>query len=192
MVNHAGSAAVRLLADRTGMTTGLSQALARRGFTPRHDRADVAEVGYTAFAGTKDAIELEVDHRRHAVVEQAIAELKSAGLAHLPSGRFMANAAWLALAVIAHNLGRAVGALAGQGRATIAKLHDGCSPPQAGWCTPARRLHLRLPSRWPWPLHDPPHLTMERWCSAPSPPSSCRSSGACAAPPLQPFDAGPS
>ena len=31
---------------------------------------------------------------------------------HLPSGKFMANAAWLALAVMAHNLGRAVGQLA--------------------------------------------------------------------------------
>ena len=52
---------------------------------------------------------VEADHRRHAVVEQRIAELKSAGLAHLPSGKFMANAAWLALAVMAHNLGRGVG-----------------------------------------------------------------------------------
>src|SRR5919107_1185740 len=57
--------------------------------------------------------EVEADHRRHAIVEQTIAELKSAGLAHLPSGHFMANAAWLALAVMAHNLGRAVGRLAG-------------------------------------------------------------------------------
>ena len=59
------------------------------------------------------SLEVEADHRRHAVVEQRIAELKSAGLAHLPSGKFMANAAWLALAVMAHNLARAVGRLAG-------------------------------------------------------------------------------
>lgn len=63
-----------------------------------------------------ELLEVEADHRRHAVVEQSIAELKSAGLAHLPSGKFFANAAWLALAVIAHNLGRAVGALAGTPR----------------------------------------------------------------------------
>ena len=50
-------------------------------------------------------------NRRHAVIEQVIAELKSAGLAGLPSGRFTANAAWLALAVMAHNLGGAVGPL---------------------------------------------------------------------------------
>lgn len=55
-------------------------------------------------------------------MEQSIAELNSAGLAHLPSGKFMANAAWLAFAVIAHNLGRAVGALAGTPRTTIATL----------------------------------------------------------------------
>jgi hypothetical protein len=38
-----------------------------------------------------DLLEIEADHRRHAVVEQSIAELTSAGLAHLPSGRSMAN-----------------------------------------------------------------------------------------------------
>jgi hypothetical protein len=38
-----------------------------------------------------DLLQVEADHRRHAVVEQSIAELKSAGRAHLPSGRFMAN-----------------------------------------------------------------------------------------------------
>lgn len=58
-------------------------------------------------------LDIEADHRRHAVVEQRISELKSAGLAHLPSGSFLANAAWLALAVMAHNLGRALGRLAG-------------------------------------------------------------------------------
>jgi len=38
-------------------------------------------------------LEIEADHRRHAVVEQTVGELKSAGLTHLPSGSFMANAA---------------------------------------------------------------------------------------------------
>jgi Transposase DDE domain group 1 len=41
-------------------------------------------------------VELDADHRRHAVCELAIRDLKAgAGLAHLPSGRFAANAAWL-------------------------------------------------------------------------------------------------
>jgi hypothetical protein len=37
-INHAGAAVLRLLADRTGLTSGLSRALARRGFVPVHDR----------------------------------------------------------------------------------------------------------------------------------------------------------
>lgn len=41
VINHAGAAALRLLADRTGLTMGLSRALARRGFTPVHDRGRV-------------------------------------------------------------------------------------------------------------------------------------------------------
>jgi hypothetical protein len=35
----------------------------------------------------------EADHRRHAIVEQVIADLKNSALAHLPSGCFTANAA---------------------------------------------------------------------------------------------------
>jgi hypothetical protein len=52
-------------------------------------------------------LELEADHRRHAEVEPAICDLKHGlGLEHLPSGRFAANAAWLALVGIAHHLAR--------------------------------------------------------------------------------------
>ena len=55
----------------------------------------------------------EATHRDHAIIEQVIAELKNGPLAHLPSGVFTANAAWLVCAAIAHNLTRAAGALAG-------------------------------------------------------------------------------
>ena len=55
----------------------------------------------------------EATHRDHAVVEQVIADLKNGPLAHLPSGVFTANAAWLVCAAMAHNLTRAAGALAG-------------------------------------------------------------------------------
>lgn len=41
VINHAGAAVLRLLADRTGLTGGLSAALARRGFLPVHDRGRV-------------------------------------------------------------------------------------------------------------------------------------------------------
>jgi hypothetical protein len=41
VVAHAGNLATRLLADRVGLTGALSGALARRGFTPAHDRGRV-------------------------------------------------------------------------------------------------------------------------------------------------------
>ncbi|MGH3274028.1 MAG: transposase, partial [Streptosporangiaceae bacterium] len=57
-------------------------------------------------------LQAEQQHRGHAVVEQVFADLTSGPLAHLPSGSFPANAAWLACAAIAHNLLRATGSLA--------------------------------------------------------------------------------
>jgi Transposase DDE domain group 1 len=60
-----------------------------------------------------ELIQAEAQHRDHAVVEQVFADLTSGPLAHLPSGHFPANAAWLALAAICHNLTRAAGTLAG-------------------------------------------------------------------------------
>lgn len=99
-----------------------------------------------------DVLEIEADHRRHAVVEQRIAELKSAGLAHLPSGNFMANAAWLALTVMAHNLGRAVGRLAGPGleKAAASTLQRRIFTVPGRLVHSGRRRHLRLPASWPW------------------------------------------
>ena len=60
-----------------------------------------------------EMIQAEAHHRDHAIVEQVFADLTSGPLAHLPSGHFPANAAWLALAAICHNLTRAAGCLAG-------------------------------------------------------------------------------
>jgi DDE family transposase len=54
----------------------------------------------------------ESAHRAHAIVEQVIADLKNGPLAHLPSGNFWANSAWLVCAAMAFNLTRAAGALA--------------------------------------------------------------------------------
>jgi len=103
-------------------------------------------------SGADVAGEIEADHRRHAVVEQRIAELKSAGLAHLPSGNFMANAAWLALAVMAHNLARAVGRLAGPDldKATTSTLQRRIFTVPGRLVHSGRRRHLRLPASWPW------------------------------------------
>jgi hypothetical protein len=63
-------------------------------------------------------VQAEEQHRGHAIVEQVFAGLNDGPLAHLPSGRFNANAAWLTLAAMAFNLLRAAGALASR---TLAK-----------------------------------------------------------------------
>jgi Transposase DDE domain group 1 len=65
-----------------------------------------------------ELVQAEEQHRGHAVIEQFLADLNDGPLAHLPSGKFTANAAWLAIAAIAHNLLRAAGALAGRRHAT--------------------------------------------------------------------------
>ena len=85
--------------------------------TPGSHLAMFTTWDYNAFVTNRDSdfLELEADHRRHAIVEQRIAGFKSAGLTHLPSSKFMANAVWLALTAMAHNLSRAVGRLAGPG-----------------------------------------------------------------------------
>ena len=57
-------------------------------------------------------LQAEGQHRGHAVVEQVFADVTSGPLAHMPSGVFAANAAWLSIAAMAHNLIRAAGALA--------------------------------------------------------------------------------
>jgi hypothetical protein len=57
-------------------------------------------------------VQAEGQHRDHAVVEQVFADVTSGPLAHMPSGVFAANAAWLSMAAMAHNLVRAAGALA--------------------------------------------------------------------------------
>ena len=59
-----------------------------------------------------ETIQAEEQHRDHAQVEQVFADWTDGPLAHLPSGSFAANAAWVAVAAIAHNLLRAAGSLA--------------------------------------------------------------------------------
>ena len=107
-----------------------------------------------------DTLELEADHRRHAEIENAIRSLKyGVGLNHLPSGRFSANAAWLAVqslprtryGVIAHNLARWTARI-GLGEPVVTtKIRRRWLFSLAGRLTrSARRLTLHLPQRWPW------------------------------------------
>jgi len=125
--------------------------------TPGSQLALFTTWDYHAFVTDRegDMLQLEAEHRRHAIVEQSIAELKSAGLAHLPSGQFMANAAWLALTVMAHNLSRAVGLLAGDTlhRATAATLRRAVFTVPGRLVRSGRQLRLRLPQDWPWAEH---------------------------------------
>ncbi len=97
-------------------------------------------------------LEAEADHRRHAIIEQVIADLKNGPLAHLPSGNFAANSAWLVLAAIAFNLTRALGALAStfHAKATTATVRRQLINVAARVTRTARRSTLRLPTAWPW------------------------------------------
>ncbi|MBV6703566.1 transposase [Kitasatospora aureofaciens] len=71
-----------------------------------------------------EMLQAELQHRQHATIEQVIADGKGSAMAHLPSGRFQANAAWLTLWAITHNLLRATSSLASSfhARATTATL----------------------------------------------------------------------
>jgi hypothetical protein len=97
-------------------------------------------------------IEAEHGHRRHAIVEQVIADLKNSALAHLPSGHFAANSAWLVLAAMAFNLTRATGTLAStfHAKATTATIRRQLIAVAARVTRSARRSTLRLPTAWPW------------------------------------------
>jgi hypothetical protein len=81
---------------------------------------------HAVFTDSPEAmLDAEKAHREYALVEQVIADLKNGPLAHLPSGKFSANAAWLVLAAVAFNLTRAAATLAGSlhVRATTGLLH---------------------------------------------------------------------
>lgn len=109
---------------------------------------------FHAFFTTSDLDTVTADqtHRAHAVIEQVNADLKDSALAHLPSGKFNANAAWLVLAVIAFNLTRAAATLAGAGlsKATTGTIRRKLISVPARIASSARRVTLHLPLEWPW------------------------------------------
>ena len=125
--------------------------------TPGSQLALFTEFSYHALVTDREGstVELEADHRRHAEVEAVIRDLKEgAGLAHLPSGRFAANAAWLAFAALAHNLARWVVdiGLPGQlpARTTTSRLRLCLFSVPGRRTRSARRVTVHLPERWPW------------------------------------------
>ncbi|WP_081395867.1 IS1380 family transposase [Mycolicibacterium conceptionense] len=97
----------------------------------------------------------DITHRRHAIIETVFADLIDGPLAHMPSGRFGANSAWILCAAIAHNLLRAVGVLAGGAHAVArgATLRRKIITIPARLARPQRQPILHLPAHWPWTEH---------------------------------------
>jgi hypothetical protein len=120
-----------------------------------HGQATLFEVWrFHAFFTTSDldTVTADATHRHHAIIERVHADLKNSALAHLPSGKFAANAAWLVCAVMAFNLTRAVATIAAGKltRATTATVRTTLITVPARIACSARRLHLHLPRAWPW------------------------------------------
>ena len=130
--------------------------------SPGSQLALFGSYSYHGFITDRDGatLELEADHRRHAEIENAIRDLKhGVGLNHLPSGRFAANAAWLAVqslprtryGVMAHNLARWTTRIGLDEQLVTTKTLRRRFFSMAGRLTrSARRLTLHLPKRWPW------------------------------------------
>jgi len=98
-----------------------------------------------------DTVTADKVHRGHAIIEQVHADLKNSALAHLPSGRFAANSAWLVLAVMAFNLTRAAAITGARlAKATTATIRRTLISVPARIASSARTLTLHLPQRWPW------------------------------------------
>ena len=121
--------------------------------TPGSQLALFATYSYHGFITDRDGemLELEADHRRHAEIENAIRDLKhGVGLNHLPSGRFAANAAWLAVQVMAHNIARWTARIGlGEQVVTTKTLRRRFFSLAGRITRSARRLTLHLPQRWP-------------------------------------------
>lgn len=107
----------------------------------------------TTSATERDTVTADKVHRAHSIIENVHADLKASALAHMPSGVFNANAAWLICAVMAFNLTRAAATLtntASLARATTATIRRKLINIPARIACSARRLRLHLPEAWPW------------------------------------------
>ena len=141
--DRAGAQPVRLIVRRVRPTPGSQLAL-------------MVLYDYHAFVTDRDGemLTLEADHRRHAEIENAIRDLKyGMALNHLPSGKFAANGAWLAVQVMAHNLARWMARIGlGAGIITTKTLRRRLFGLVGRLTRSARRLTLHLPARWPWAI----------------------------------------
>ena len=117
-----------------------------------------------------ELVQAEEQHRGHAIIEQVIADLSDGPLAHLPSGKFTANAAWLAVTAITCNLLRAAGALAGRrhAKARAATIRSDLITVAARIARHGRdRLTLHLPQGW-----HREHEWLNLWEAACGPPTA--------------------
>src|SRR5271157_694819 len=139
--DHKDAKPVRLIVRRVKPTPGSQLAM----FTLYDHHAFITDrIG--------DTLELEADHRRHAEIENAIRDLKyGMGLNHLPSGKFAANGAWLAVGVLAHNLARWTARIGlGERIVTTKTLRRRLFSLSGRLTRSARRTTLHLPAHWPW------------------------------------------
>jgi hypothetical protein len=157
---EAGEAAV---ADTTYVTGRGSQQREVRLVVRRSHLVDPVQAQlwpdwrYHAFITDLDTPTVQIDqfHRHHATVELAIRDLKDgAGLEHCPSGKFFANAAWLACTVLAHNLIRWTTRLGdvypGEQLTVTRTIRTKLLTLPGRIVNRSGRLTLRLPARWPW------------------------------------------
>ena len=149
---------VRLVVRRTRLTE-----LAQRRLWP--DWRHHAFITNTAL----DTIAADQFHREHAVVELAIRDLKEGtGLEHIPSGHYHANCAWLACAVLAHNLGHWATQLTGQPPITNRTRRTRLIALAAVLVNRSGKPTLRFPARWPWANQFDQTLNALRALPAPS------------------------
>ena len=135
-------------------TLGAERLIVRRVRTLDDQQQLFATWQHFAFITNRtEPLELvEREHRAHAVVELVIRDLKDQALAHFPSGRFNANAAWTVIACLAHNLHRwaeLIG-LPAQPPRRARTIRRRLLALPGRLTRSARRTILHLPSRWPW------------------------------------------
>lgn len=101
---------------------------------------------------TLSTVTADKTHRGHAVIEFVNADLKNSALAHLPSGKFAANAAWLVCAVLVFNLTPAAATIAGTNlaKATTATIRRKLVSIPARIVPSGGSITLHLPDQWPW------------------------------------------
>jgi len=97
-------------------------------------------------------VNADLTHRRHAVIETVFSNLIDGPLAHMPSGRFASNSAWVLCAMITHNLLHAADTLDSTRPAVAraATLRRQIIHVPARLARPQRRPVLHLPEHWPW------------------------------------------